>query len=118
MIDHGSACIASVLSGILLLCESSSWDQRDRRQSREGSGERAGNRASFKICAICGSLHPSHSWFSGDPLLLFVTSVACVVKTKAEKIVRIFLEPGRANQIQAWGCAAGQGRDREYAKPR
>jgi hypothetical protein len=33
-----------------------------------------------------------------------------------EKIVRILLEPGGANQIQARECAAGQGRNREYAK--
>jgi hypothetical protein len=48
-------------------------------------------------------------------LLLFVISVASVVKTKAEKIVRIFLEAGRGNQIQARRCAAGQRRDREPA---
>jgi len=33
-----------------------------------------------------------------------------------EKIVRILLEPGAANQIQARECAAGQDRNREHAK--
>ena len=33
----------------------------------------------------------------------------------SEKIVRILLEPGGANQIQARECAAGQGRNREHA---
>src|SRR4029077_12728569 len=34
----------------------------------------------------------------------------------SEKIVRILLEAGGANQIQARECAAGQGPNREYAK--
>jgi len=33
-----------------------------------------------------------------------------------EKIVRILLDAGGANQLQARECAAGQGRNREYAK--
>jgi hypothetical protein len=44
-----------------------------------------------------------HSWLS--------------LQAASEKIVRILLDAGGANQIQARGCAAGQGRNREHAKP-
>jgi len=35
-----------------LIRESSWWDQRDRRQSRDGSGERVGKGASFKSADV------------------------------------------------------------------
>jgi hypothetical protein len=47
------------------------------------------------------------------PLLVFIRVHSWFV---SEKIVRILLAAGGANQIQARECAAGQGRNREYAK--
>jgi hypothetical protein len=64
----------------------------------KGSGERVGKRASFNSVALFIRLIRG---FLENLFLLSVTSVASVVKTKAEKIVRILLEPCRGNQIQA-----------------
>ncbi len=47
---------------------------------------------------------------------MFIRPAAAGFVVVSEKIVRILLEAGRANQIQARGCAAGQGRNREYAE--
>src|SRR5215470_4801893 len=44
-----------------------------------------------------------------------MTFASSAVQTASEKIVRILLAAAGANQIQARGCAAGEGRNREYA---
>src|SRR5439155_20164091 len=49
-------------------------------------------------------------------LVVSTVHIACRMVVRCEKSVRIFLEAGRRNQIQARGCAAGQGRNREYAR--
>jgi len=60
---------------------------------------------------IC--VNPRNLWTT---LFLSVTCLVSVAQTASEKIVRILLAAGGANQIQARGCAAGEGRNREYAK--
>jgi len=55
-----------------------------------------------------------------NEMLRLWRSSALVMTTRfhltSEKIVRILLEPGGANHIQGRECAAGQGRNREYAE--
>ena len=49
-------------------------------------------------------------------VLAAIRVYSCPFVVSSEKIVRILLAVGGANQIQARECAAGQRRDREYAK--
>src|SRR5438093_2903985 len=81
-------------------------DQSHHRGRREHRDQRSANCAdsSFGIRISSFSEYPCHRrnpWLSGNPLLVSVASVRSVVKRKAEKIVRILLAAGGANQIQA-----------------